>query len=143
LILGHSGLESSFRGNLERKMFANTFDRKLHRLRSQTAEKSFPNLMMEHLPTCCSICSMCGVDKAPLLKLTTTFGDASLHVKTHIIECQTTHGYGMFLLAAGDVVDRVVEVPQPYTVVRLVSSGWSYNSVSIRYQQLLTGEDYE
>lgn len=49
----------------------------------------------------------------------------------------------LFLAAAGDVVDRVVEVPEPYTAVRLVSSGWSYNSVSIRYQQLPAASDYE
>jgi len=42
----------------------------------------------------------------------------------------------LVVLVAGDVVDGAIEVAQPYTAIRLVSSGWSYNSVTIRYQQI-------
>jgi len=40
------------------------------------------------------------------------------------------------LLAADDEVDGAIEVLQPYTAIRLVSSGLSYNSVTVRHQQL-------
>lgn len=37
----------------------------------------------------------------------------------------------------GDAVGRAVEVVAPYTAVRLVSSGWSYNSVNVRHERLI------
>ena len=48
----------------------------------------------------------------------------------------------MCLLVAGDEVDAAIQVPEPYTAIRLVSSGWSYNTVTVRHQQL-TIPDYE
>lgn len=42
----------------------------------------------------------------------------------------------------GDVIDRAIQVAKPYTAIRLVSSGWSYNSVTFRYQKL-TIADYD
>jgi len=46
------------------------------------------------------------------------------------------------LPVAGDVIDRAIQVAKPYTAIRLVSSGWSYNSVTFRYQKL-TIADYD
>jgi len=48
-------------------------------------------------------------------------------------------------LSAGNVVHRAIEVPQPYTAMRLVSSGWSYNSVVVRHQKLdaVSESDYD
>lgn len=42
----------------------------------------------------------------------------------------------------GGVINRAIHVDEPYTAIRLVSSGWSYNSVTVRYQKL-TVVDYE
>lgn len=45
-------------------------------------------------------------------------------------------------LVAGEVMDRAIQVAEPYTAIRLVSSGWSYNSVTVRYQKLAVA-DYD
>ena len=46
-------------------------------------------------------------------------------------------------MATGNAIDRAIQVVEPYTAIRLVSSGWSYNSVTVRYEKLTVVDDYD
>jgi len=45
------------------------------------------------------------------------------------------------VLSADDVVNRAIRVSEQYTAVRLVSSGRSYNRVTVLCQRTVTAED--